>query len=239
MVGGSSLIPKMDQYLADNLGIEVNSGNPLIKVSDPKEFVNLKDRITLFANVIGLALRGVAKNPVSSDINLLPVKIRKFALVPNKEEKKTWRFIYIRLAIFVLLVIGFLVIFALRQQGQDFYQKVVSSPEYDSAIDSGVDVGILEELRQKFLEPPEETATTIEEIIEEPKVWIEIKPTSVGYLNVREGPSTDYLRITQVNSGEQYVLISEEDDWYQIQLTEETIGWVYSVFANKLEAVDE
>ena len=239
IVGGSSLLPKMDQYLADNLGIEVNNGNPLIKVSDPKEFVNLKDRVALFANVIGLALRGVAKNSVSGDINLLPVKIRKFALLPNKEEKKTWRFIYIRLAIFILLAVGFLGIFALRQQGQDFYQKVISSPEYDSAIDSEVDVGILEELRQKFLEPFEETATTTEEIVEEPKVWIEIKPTSVGYLNVREGPSIDYLRIAQVNSGEKYILISEEDDWYQIQVDEENIGWVYSVFADKLEEVDE
>jgi len=234
LVGGSALLPKIDQYLADNLGVEVNVGNPLLKVTDPKSFANLGNKIVLFANVVGLALRGADKNPVSSDINLLPVQVKKFALVPGKEERRTWRLVYIRLAVLIVLVLCLVGVFALRQQGQDIYQKVFSTPVYETDINSGIDIDLLEELRQSFLEP-EETATTTEAVIAEPEVLVEINSTSVGYLNVREGPGLDYSRITQVDSGEKFIFLAEEDDWYQIQVDEETIGWVYSVYAEKLE----
>jgi len=232
LVGGSALLPKIDQYLADNLSLEVNVGNPLIKVVDPKGFAKLKDKIILFANVVGLALRGVGKNPVTGDVNLLPVRVKRFALIPTEEERKAWRFIYIRLAVFIVLVLCLLGIFALRQQ---LYQRIFPVPtNYGTDIDSGVDVGILEESRQNFLEPDEDVVA-IEEVVVEPEVLVEVKSTSVGYLNVREGPGIEHARITQVNSGEQFTFLAEEDDWYQIQIDEETTGWVYSVYAEKLE----
>lgn len=48
-------------------------------------------------------------------------------------------------------------------------------------------------------------------------------------LNVRSGPGTDYDRVGQVNSGEQYKLLEENDEWIHIQLEDYT-GWVTKEF---------
>lgn len=44
-------------------------------------------------------------------------------------------------------------------------------------------------------------------------------------LNVRSGPGTEYERIGQVNQGEQYEIIEENDEWVKIQL-DGLEGWV-------------
>jgi len=48
-------------------------------------------------------------------------------------------------------------------------------------------------------------------------------------LNVRSGPGTDHDLVGQVNSGEQYEVLEENDAWVNIQLTDYT-GWVAKEF---------
>ncbi|MHA6252149.1 N-acetylmuramoyl-L-alanine amidase [Oceanobacillus sp. CAU 1775] len=48
-------------------------------------------------------------------------------------------------------------------------------------------------------------------------------------LNVRSGPGTEYEPVGQVNSGEVYEIIEEENDWVKIQL-EDNAGWVIKEF---------
>lgn len=48
-------------------------------------------------------------------------------------------------------------------------------------------------------------------------------------VNVRNGPSTDFDKVGQVNSGEQYEIIEEEEEWVKIQL-ENYSGWVTKEF---------
>lgn len=48
-------------------------------------------------------------------------------------------------------------------------------------------------------------------------------------LNVRSGPGTDFERVSQVNSGESYQIIDEENDWVKIQL-DDLEGWITKEF---------
>lgn len=234
LAGGSSLLPKIDKYLSDNLGLEVKLGNPLLKISDPKKLIQFKGKAILFANVIGLGLRAITKKPLVGDINLLPIE-KRFKFAPEKGEKKAWQLIYFRLAIFILFILVFAGILVLKNQGFDFYQRVYPSPEYETFFSSDIDLEVLEELREHFLIPePTTTPTTTEGIIEI-VTKVKIKPTGLGYLNVREGPGTNYSKIGQAPAGQEYDLIDEQDDWYQIQFDERTTGWVYSIYVEKLE----
>jgi type IV pilus assembly protein PilM len=67
LVGGSALLPKLDEHFMAKLERKVIIGNPLEKILDT-EVLDRKNSV-LFANVIGLALRGVGD--ISVGINLL------------------------------------------------------------------------------------------------------------------------------------------------------------------------
>jgi type IV pilus assembly protein PilM len=228
LLGGSALLPSVDQYLADNLLIEAVVGNPLAKITDPKELAKFKNKSVLFTNVVGLALRGVGKGPETSDINLLPLRPKRFSFVPDRGDKRGWKLVYVRLAVLLVFTVILAGLFVWRQQGNDLYQKFFPIPKYDSQLDSGVDPAVLEELRQYMLTPTTTAAA-------QPEVKIKIKPTTLGFLNFREGPGESYKKTGQVNSGNEYKLISEQDGWYQIQVDEKITGWVASDFAEKIQ----
>ncbi len=80
LAGGSAFLPKIDEYLAVNLERKVTIGNPLEQISarGGSAFGGKGGHLTdgkylpiLFANVIGLALRGKGGD-ISKGINLLP-----------------------------------------------------------------------------------------------------------------------------------------------------------------------
>ena len=171
LAGGSSLLPKIDQYLADNLEIESRIGDPLIKINDPKELIKLKNKAILFANVIGLALRGISRNPAGGDINLLPILARRIKLVPEKTEKKAWLLLYIRLAVLILLLIGFGGLIFYRLKGQDIYHKFVPKTNYEMNINPNIDINALYQLRENLLVP---STTPILEETAEPEVKVKM-----------------------------------------------------------------
>jgi N-acetylmuramoyl-L-alanine amidase len=44
--------------------------------------------------------------------------------------------------------------------------------------------------------------------------------------NIRSGPGTTYDIVTRVQDGERFPIVKQEDDWYQIRLTDGTTGYV-------------
>lgn len=62
---------------------------------------------------------------------------------------------------------------------------------------------------------------------------IKIKETETGWLRVRASPSNNGTEIGRVKPGENYKLISEDTDWYQISF-ENKDGWISSKYAEKI-----
>jgi len=68
LAGGSSLLPKIDKYIEANLEKRVILGSPLDRIKN-KDVFDIEVPAILFANVVGLALRGVYD--INKGINLL------------------------------------------------------------------------------------------------------------------------------------------------------------------------
>ena len=64
---------------------------------------------------------------------------------------------------------------------------------------------------------------------------IKILDTPTGFLRVRESASLSSSQIATLDPGEEFDLISEDDNWYQIKLSDGTNGWVSSEYAEKIE----
>lgn len=64
-----------------------------------------------------------------------------------------------------------------------------------------------------------------------PKVLILNTPT--GFLRVRENNSISSAEISQVKPGETYELITEEEDWLEIKLSDGKTGWISASYASK------
>jgi N-acetylmuramoyl-L-alanine amidase len=54
-------------------------------------------------------------------------------------------------------------------------------------------------------------------------------------LNVRQGPGLSYNVMAQVQSGQKYTILSSRNDWYQIRLDNNRIGWVASWLVDNTE----
>lgn len=49
-------------------------------------------------------------------------------------------------------------------------------------------------------------------------------------LNVRDGPGTDYVRMTRVDAGESVDLLSRSGSWFQVETPDGTQGWIDSTY---------
>lgn len=231
LVGGSSLMPKIDQYLADNLGITANIGEPLTKVIDPSGLINFKEKSVLFSNVMGLAWRGISKDPISSDINLLPVITKFFGLLPKKEERRAWKLLYIRLIILIIFTIILGGIIFARNRGVDFYQFIWSAPGARMDINPEFDINAWDDFINSQAEiQPEES-----EIVDPAKPKLLIRDTSVGYINIRQGAGAGFPKVGEAESGLEYEILGEENGWYQINFDGENTGWISGTLVEIVE----
>lgn len=62
---------------------------------------------------------------------------------------------------------------------------------------------------------------------------LEILPTELGYLNVRDKPSRSGKVIDRVNPGETYEYLTQEGDWYEIMLPDTKIGWINKTYVKE------
>lgn len=61
-----------------------------------------------------------------------------------------------------------------------------------------------------------------------------IQNTPQGFLRVRREPETDSTELGRVKSGEEYEIIQEIGEWFQISL-EGKLGWISKTFSEKVE----
>jgi len=240
LAGGSSLLPGLDKYFSDSFGLTVQIGNILAKVADPENLVKAKNKSVIFANAIGLGLRGVANNPAGDDINFLPLQRATFRFKPASADKKAWRLIYVRLAVLAVAAIVFGGLMILKSQGIDPYQKIYPIPEYKISVSPEINYEALDALRAQFLLPVSTSTPTSTPTIAEAgsKFDIVVKKTTLGYLNVRQGPGVNYPKVGSVNSGTTLEVIVEQDGWYEIKFKvadKETEGWLSAAYVDKVE----
>lgn len=63
---------------------------------------------------------------------------------------------------------------------------------------------------------------------------VEVTSTPTGWLRVREKPSLAAKEIGRVNARDQLELVSESGDWYQIRMSNGTVGYISAAYARKL-----
>lgn len=78
---------------------------------------------------------------------------------------------------------------------------------------------------------PTETVTTPSTTPEAIKITILQTPT--GFLRVRENASVGSVEIGRVIPGDNLELVSEQEGWFQIKLSDGSIGWISSQYAQK------
>ncbi|PJE77097.1 hypothetical protein COV05_00610 [Candidatus Uhrbacteria bacterium CG10_big_fil_rev_8_21_14_0_10_48_16] len=90
-----------------------------------------------------------------------------------------------------------------------------------------------------FIQPNEEESVELlpQESLEEgiSPAFLEILPTSFGFLNVRDASSLTGVIIGRVTSGAVYEYTSERDGWYEIILETTETGWVFGEYVNIIE----
>ncbi|MBI2442909.1 MAG: PEGA domain-containing protein [Candidatus Levybacteria bacterium] len=64
---------------------------------------------------------------------------------------------------------------------------------------------------------------------------VRILQTGTGFLRVRDDNSLAGKEITRVTPGEEYTLLSEEEGWFEIELTDGKNGWISAQYAEKVE----
>src|SRR3989344_7623939 len=244
LAGGSSLLPGLDQHLTDNLGLPVKIGDILTKVNDPANLIKAKNKSVIFANVLGLGLRGISKSPAIGDINFLPLKKAGLKFKPLATDKLAWRLVYVRLAVLLVAAVVFVGLTIFKNRGFDLYQQVYPVPDYSTEVSADINYEALDQLRLQFMldaatSTSTTTPTTTPAVIEAESLFtIKIKQTSAGYLNVRSGAGTNYPKIGQVDSGTELPVLAEQDNWYQIELIQEAVrqeGWVSASYVDKVE----
>lgn len=91
-------------------------------------------------------------------------------------------------------------------------------------------------VNEQALGSPEGVASSSAQKKNDPVVTkIRILTTGTGFLRVREGPSISDEEVGRVTPGESYTLISEEDEWYEVEFEDNKTGWVSSRYAEKVE----
>ncbi len=106
VAGGTSLLPDIDIFFKDNFeGVSVEIGDPLKKIKRKGGLPS--DRSILYANAIGLALRGISKDPVKDGINLLPEEIK------NNERKIYWQEKKKKLMVIKIVLVAVIIAIAL------------------------------------------------------------------------------------------------------------------------------
>lgn len=132
---------------------------------------------------------------------------------------------------FLKIIVYAVILGGLAGSGLVFYLKISQSEsESDSYIP---EITIPNEISESA--EAATPSTTAEETLPKPAPVqvVEILDTPTGTLNVRKGPGTNFAKITQIQPGEAFILIStdEKSGWYEIKLADGSTGWVTGQYA--------
>lgn len=66
-----------------------------------------------------------------------------------------------------------------------------------------------------------------------------IKNTETGWLRVRGQPNTVSAEVGRVNPGEKFLILNEQDSYYEIELSSGIKGWILTKYADKILESDQ
>ncbi|HLE48886.1 MAG TPA: SH3 domain-containing protein [Patescibacteria group bacterium] len=79
-------------------------------------------------------------------------------------------------------------------------------------------------IENKYIVTSNASEESEEKVADAEPIEIKITETPTGWLRVRSQP--DGVEVAKVNPGDSYSVISEKDDWYQIEYDKDLLGWV-------------
>jgi len=121
------------------------------------------------------------------------------------------------LLIFVLVVVIITVLTGLARWYRSYQQD---------RSEENAEVQIQEPEIDKAPEPEK-----VEEV--EIKESVLVLDNALGWLNVRQGPGTNYPILTKIYPGEDYPLLEEAGEWFKIELGDDQEGWVFKQYVSK------
>ncbi len=245
LIGGSSKLKGLLDYMKTNLGMPVKIGKSALFKSDVP---------LVYIEASGLALRGVEEKWNETDpFIILDEKMkRKEGIIseelehenkkpdflkengkktqPLSEWKPPGRMKKRLIALFFILIIvsiSFASVYFYRQREKIRVEEAVKA--------KAEAVKMLEKIKSERVKEEEKKKAEIEaakKVAEEiPKVTVKKTPT--GWLNVRKGPGTGYSKISKVYPEKEYELLEERSGWYKIKVNDATEGWITSRYAQK------
>jgi|GEM_PF-2244379 len=219
-IGKSSMLKGFLPYMKESFDVEMSFGRPkLLKRYVPIEYVE----------AVGLALGGIGGkwSKIHPNISLESEYFKESDLEDEKESEKKH---YIQTTVIATAFV--LIVTVIGSYYINKHKKEEEELAHENHIKEQESMGALSDFSvHTDAEKVIQEATSIEESIKEPKLYIEITETPTGWLNVRSGPGTNFERFSRVDVGESFELLEEGDNWYKIKLDEETEGWVYAEYA--------
>lgn len=220
LVGGSALVPGFDQALSKLLKLPVRRGDPLANLSDENKILKQKGKSVIFANVAGVALRGMSKNPGTSGINLLPITLK-----PTRKTGYWVAPVLILLLAVVAVAVAMYIRFGMIEAPMPPYQApapVAPVPD-PSFVPTATTTA-------PTVSSPTSTPTSTQALSK-----VKIRPTTVGYVNVREQPTTASKIVGKANTGQEFTIVADQGGWVNIQFSPTVKGWISGAYVDKLQ----
>ncbi len=233
LAGGSALLPGLVEYLEKELVRKISLARPFIKLGlkasdDPAQL--------FYANVSGLAV--LAENLRLPHLNLLAQEYQETETAGKHGFDLSWirkllpvLVIFVIFAIMVLLVIRFKVFDYFSQK------QVAQMPEATStiailptepAVVPAVVPSASATLPMSIATSSNQLASTATLAIAQIIKWAEVTATPTGYLNVRNDSNAAAAIVTKIYPQARYVLVETRGEWYKLQISDKTLGWVSS-----------
>jgi len=102
---------------------------------------------------------------------------------------------------------------------------------YRLVIDAELGIDYGKNLTDEYEKTIEEE-NTLSNLMSQKKV--KILDTETGWLRVRATASGSAVEVARVEPGDEYILVDEQDGWYQIDLGDSKTGWVSASYAEKV-----
>lgn len=245
LAGGSASIKDLDEYLRINIGRELSVADPFPILDRRAERVFGTLAPVLLAPVIGLALRGLAKDPSYSDINLLHGWEGEQWAERERRILSHWRVLAIPIFIASILLLAYVIydyIYLpkerLREEATERImlrvdQSVIPSVIGDVSTSSPLEVNATstDVVDVSTATTTREDAVAIEDEIPVPSLeHILVTETPTGWLNVRQSPARDAKVLTRVFPGNVFPVRFREGEWAEIELSDGTYGWVIETY---------
>ncbi len=251
LVGGTSKLKGLADYIQTNLGLPVETGKSALMKGE----ANL-----VYVEAAGLALRGIEakwnerdpaipvergaagermnKSAESGDKKAAAGGIAPKSVPPAKKAgapaPKRSGF-SIRARRWALIFVSALIISSIAFAGAYLYRAREQSRQRENARAKAEAVKALEKIKSERVKKEEKIKAELEAAKKAAEAAPEVlvKKTPTGWLNVRKGPGTGYAKAGKVYPGETYELLEEKNNWYKIKTGDESEGWIIKTYAEK------